>query len=184
VMKSINMLDDSLIDYSGMTFAEFVAERSGLLNSNDLLKNLSKRLGLPEDCVAFKSFEWLGLFSHVMMEYGVTTPFEITSNLMIKKMSLKGKERDMVLLQHNIEASYPDGRKENIISSMIDFGSLKTNTSISRTVALPAAIAVRMILEKEIELAGVHRPVIPEIYNPVLNELKTLGIELKEEVLE
>jgi saccharopine dehydrogenase-like NADP-dependent oxidoreductase len=64
---------------------------------------------------------------------------------------------------------------------MLDFGSPSTNTSIARTVALPAAIAVKMILEKKIDLKGVLRPVLPEIYNPVLNELKNLGIEMKEE---
>jgi hypothetical protein len=46
---------------------------------------------------------------------------------------------------------------------------------------LPAAIAVKLILEKKIEVTGVLRPVIPQIYNPILNELKTLGIEMKEE---
>jgi hypothetical protein len=30
-------------------------------------------------------------------------------------------------------------------------------------------------------MKGVCRPVIPQIYNPVLAELKTLGIEMKEE---
>ncbi len=184
VMKSLNMLDDASIDYSGKTFAEFIAERSGLSISDDLKKSLSIKLGLPANCVAFKSFEWLGLFSQEKMGYYVTTPFEITSNLMIRKMPLAENERDMVLLQHIIDASYPDGRKENIISSMIDFGSPSTNTSISRTVALPAAIAVRMILEKEIDLTGVYRPVVPEIYNPVLNELETLGIKMTEEVFE
>jgi saccharopine dehydrogenase (NADP+, L-glutamate forming) len=64
---------------------------------------------------------------------------------------------------------------------MLDFGSPSTNTSIARTVSLPAAIAVKMILEKKIDLKGVLRPVLPEIYNPVLDELKTLGIEMKEE---
>ncbi|MCJ7773602.1 MAG: hypothetical protein MUP22_10785, partial [Desulfobacterales bacterium] len=49
------------------------------------------------------------------------------------------------------------------------------------TVALPAAIAAKMILEKKIDLNGVYRPVVPQIYNPVLDELKLLGIELKEE---
>ena len=39
-----------------------------------------------------------------------------------------------------------------------------------------------MILEKKINLSGVYRPVVPEIYNPVLKELKSLGIEMKEEV--
>ena len=86
----------------------------------------------------------------------------------------------MVILQHIFLASYPDGKKEVIKSSMLDFGTPSTNTSIARTVALPAAIAVRMILEKKIVLKGVYRPVVSQIYNPVLNELKSLGIEMKE----
>ena len=96
-------------------------------------------------------------------------------------MMLSGNERDMVVLQHIVLASYPDGNKEVIKSSMLDFGSPSSNTSISRTVALPAAIAVRMILEKRINAVGVCRPVVPDIYNPVLDELKTLGVEMKEE---
>ena len=56
----------------------------------------------------------------------------------------------MVVLQHIVRASYPDGSREVIKSSMLDFGSPSTNTSIARTVALPAAIAVRLILENKI----------------------------------
>jgi saccharopine dehydrogenase-like NADP-dependent oxidoreductase len=84
-------------------------------------------------------------------------------------------------MQHVFLAVYSDGKKEVIKSSMLDFGSPETNTAIARTVAIPAAIAVKMILEKKINLTGIYRPVVPEIYNPVLNELKTLGIEMKEE---
>jgi len=100
---------------------------------------------------------------------------------MISKMALGDNERDMVVLQHIFLASYPNGKREVIKSSMLDFGSPSTSTSIARTVALPAAIAIKMILEKKIKLSGVYRPVVPEIYNPVLDELKTLGIEMKEE---
>jgi hypothetical protein len=64
---------------------------------------------------------------------------------------------------------------------MLDFGSPATNTAVARTVALPAAIAVKLILEKKINLLGVYRPVVAEIYDPVIDELKTLGIEMKEE---
>jgi hypothetical protein len=87
----------------------------------------------------------------------------------------------MVVLQHIFLASFPDGTKEVIKSSMIDFGTPATNTSIARTVALPAAVAVRMMLDNRIDEKGVCRPVFPGIYNPVLDELKKLGIEMKEE---
>jgi saccharopine dehydrogenase-like NADP-dependent oxidoreductase len=179
-MKSLNMLDDSIKNYHMMSYAGFLAERSGL-NIIDLKKNLAKQLRVSANSVAIQALDYLGFFSDEKLQYNETSPFEITSDRMIKKMLLSVNERDMVVLQHIFLASYPDGNKEVIKSSMLDFGSPSTNTSIARTVALPAAIAVRMILEKKIEAKGVCRPVVPQIYNPVLNELKTLGIEMKEE---
>ena len=179
-MKSLNMLDDTVMDYQGMTYAEFLAER-GDSNTIDLKKNISLKLGVKEDSVAIRSFEFLDFFSDEELNYRSSTPFDITSDRMIKRMLLSDREHDMVILQHVFLAVYPGGKKEVIKSSMLDFGSPSTNTSIARTVALPAAIAVRMILENKIQITGVHRPVVPQIYNPVLDELKTLGIEMKEE---
>jgi saccharopine dehydrogenase (NADP+, L-glutamate forming) len=179
-MKSLKLLDDSVIDYEGMTYAGFLAERGSTV-VKDLKKNIASRLGISEISPAIESLDYLGFFSEEKLLYTETTPFEITSDRMIKMMLLKDNERDMVILQHVVLASYPDKKREVIKSSMIDYGSPSTNTSISRTVALPAAIAVKMILEKKINITGVHRPVLPQIYNPVLDELKTLGIEMKEE---
>jgi len=68
-----------------------------------------------------------------------------------------------------------------IKSSMLDYGSLSTDTAISRTVALPASIGVEMILENKISVKGVHIPVIKEIYQPILDNLEHLGIKMKEE---
>jgi len=46
---------------------------------------------------------------------------------------------------------------------------------------LPAAIAARLILEGRITSRGVLRPVTPEIYNPVLDELAKVNIVCAEE---
>ena len=180
VMKSLNMLDDSNKNYHGMSYAEFLAERacSGV---SDLKRNIALKLRIHEESQALLSLEYLGFFSNEKLHYSETTPFEITSDRMISKMMLSANERDMTILQHIFLASYPDGNKEVIKSSIVDFGSPSSNTSVARTVALPAAISVKLILEKKIDLKGVYRPVVPQIYNPVLNELKTLGIEMKEE---
>ena len=179
-MKSFNMLDDSVRNYSGKSYAEFLAERAGT-GTDDLKKSVALKLGINESSAAIRSFEFLGFFSDETMDYAEVSPFDITADRMIKRMPLSDNERDMVVLQHIFLASYPDGDKEVIKSSMLDFGSPSTNTAVARTVALPAAIAVKMILEKKIGLKGVWRPVVPQIYHPVLDELKTLGIEMKEE---
>jgi saccharopine dehydrogenase-like NADP-dependent oxidoreductase len=179
-MKDLNMLDDSVKDCQGMSYADFLAETTGL-GLNDLRLNLAKKLGVSLASPAIQALDFLDFFSDEKLHYHEATPFDITSDRMIKKMMLSSTDRDMVILQHIFLASFPDGNREVIKSSMIDFGSPLTNTSISRTVALPAAIAVKMILEKRIEVKGVRRPVVPEIYNPVLDELKALGVEMKEE---
>lgn len=179
-MKSLNMLDDAVSDYTGMTYSGFLAERAGTENK-DLRKKLAGILGTDQNSTSMQSFEFLGFFSDEKLHYKESSPFEITSDRMIKKMMLSPDEKDMVLLQHIFLGRYPDGTGEVIKSSMTAFGIPHSNTAIARTVALPAAIAVRMILEKRITVTGVCRPVIPEIYNPVLDELKTLGIEMKEE---
>ena len=179
-MKTLRMLDDSVRNYHRITYAGFLAERSSL-EVNDLRIKVAKKLGSALNSAAIQSLDFLGFFSDEKLHYHETTPFEITSDRMIKKMLLSVNERDMVVLQHIVLASYPDGKREVIKSSMLDFGSPSTNTSIARTVALPASIAVKMILEKRFDVKGVCRPVISQIYNPVLAELKTLGIEMKEE---
>jgi saccharopine dehydrogenase-like NADP-dependent oxidoreductase len=179
-MKSINMLDDAITDYSGMSYADFIAERAGT-KTNHIRKNLALKLGLSETSAALESFDFLGFFSDEKLRYSKTTPFEITSDRMIERMMLSDDERDVVLLQHIILASYPNGNKEVIRSSMADYGSPANNTAISRTVSLPAAIGVKLILENKIMLNGVYRPVVPHIYTQVLNELKSLGIVMNEE---
>lgn len=180
LMKQLNMLDDSIADYSGISYKAFLARLAGL-DKTDLRNSLAEKFRLKYDSVPLMSLEFLEFFSDDQMNRGKASPFEIVSDRMIEKMSLGSGERDMVVMQHIFLAAWPDGKKEVIKSSMLDFGSVSTDTAISRTVALPAAIAVQMILDGKIDLSGVYRPVVPEIYNPVLSELKQYGIEMKEE---
>jgi saccharopine dehydrogenase-like NADP-dependent oxidoreductase len=98
---------------------------------------------------------------------------------MLAKMQYGGGERDMLVMQHEFIADYPRHR-ERITSTMIDYGIPHGDTSMSRTVGLPAAVAVRMIVQGQVKLTGVHRPVIPELYEPILAELRKLGIGFTE----
>jgi saccharopine dehydrogenase-like NADP-dependent oxidoreductase len=125
--------------------------------------------------------DFLGLFDNKAIIGKFDNAFDITADAMINKMTLKDNERDMVALQHVFVAIYPDGKKEVIKSRLLDFGSPATDTSIARTVALPASIAAEMILQNKISAKGVHIPVTPEIYNPILDALETIGIKMEEE---
>lgn len=180
-MKALKLITIDQYDFTGKTYADFVAMLIGAENSNDIRSKVATYLKIDEKAYALDAIEWLGLFSNEPMKRGVDTPFEITSDLMIAKMELGQHERDMVVMQHVFLASYPDGSQEVIKSSMLDFGTLATDTAVARTVALPAAIGVEMILKGEITEKGVHIPVIPGIYNPILDRLEDMNIRMVEE---
>ncbi len=164
-------------DIAGLTFAQFVA---GLIGSTgDLRKDLASCLKVEQGSLVISNLEWLGFLSDDPLPLQEGAPIDVLTARMLEKMQYGEGERDMLILQHEFIAEYPD-RKEKITSTMIDFGIPHGDTSMSRTVGLPAAIGVRMILQGKINLTGVHTPVVPEIYEPVLEELERLGIHFTE----
>lgn len=180
-IKHLNLLSDKELDFTGKTYADMVAMMIGQENSTNIREKAATYLNLPVNHKALDAAEWLGLFDTVPMNRGMDSPFNITSDLMISKMMLKDHERDMVVMLHLFRASYPDGTREVIRSRMLDFGTPATDTAVARTVALPAAVGVEMILENQITARGVQIPVIPEIYQPILNRLEDMNIRMIEE---
>jgi saccharopine dehydrogenase-like NADP-dependent oxidoreductase len=180
-LKQMKLISYDKIDMTGKTFAGFMAMQIGASSAENIKEKVAAFLGMGVNDYALNAMEWLGLFANAPMNRTTDSPFEVTSDLMIAKMELGREERDMVVMQHTFLASYPDGKREVVRSRMLDFGTLATDTSIARTVALPAAIGVDMILKGDISVKGVFRPVTPEIYVPILNELEKLGIRMVEE---
>ena len=180
-IAGMGYLEDTPLATHPATFRQLTAQLLGVSPQTDLGEHLSGLWGLPRDAKPITDLAWLGLLSDEPLPAGKHTPIDILTSVMEPKMAYKPGERDMLIMQHEFVAEFPDHR-EAITSTMIDYGIPHGDTSMSRTVGLPAAIAVRMILHGEIQLAGVHVPVIPEIYEPVLGELAQLGIGLKEKV--
>lgn len=179
--KALNLITHDTHDFTGKTYAGMLAMLIGEEEEENIREKVAARLDLPVDAHAIEAMEWLGLFSHERMVRRQDTPFEIVSDLMMGKMMLGDNERDMVAMQHVFLAAYPDGQKEVIKSSLLNFGSKATDTAIARTVALPAAVGVKMVLKGEIQEKGVQIPVIPNIYNPILDALEDMDISLTEE---
>ena len=122
--------------------------------------------------------KWLGLFSSDPLPEE-NTYIDIMTARFLEKMPYKKGERDMIVLYHDFLAEWQD-KKKRITSTLVDFGIPHGDSSMARTVSLPAAIATRLILQGKINVTGVHAPVLPEIYNPVLDELETMNIVCKE----
>ncbi len=183
-IAEVGLLDETPWDSPPATFREFTARVLGVSPDTDLAPYLAGQWGERHDSKPITDLAWLGLFSDDPLPQGPNTPIDVLAARMESRMAYRPGERDMLILQHEFVAEYPD-HKEAITSTMIDYGIPHGDTSMSRTVGLPAAIAARMILQGEFfGMAGVHVPVIPEIYEPVLAELAELGICLTETVAE
>lgn len=180
-LKALKLTSTKQADYSDMSFAQLLAKHIGISTTKGIVAKTAKKLEIETDHNTINAFEFLGLFSDEPLNRGTDSAFNIISDIMIDKMMLKASERDMSVLKHIFLAKYPDGKQEVITSKLIDFGEPNGDTSIARTVALPAACAVKMILDNEINMKGVHIPVLPDIYIPILHELEHMGFEIVEE---
>jgi len=164
----------------GMTYADLTAQLAGVEGSGDLKAKVASKLGIDADGVEISGMEWLGLFSSDRLP-GPTAPVDILTQRMLEKMSYDEGERDMLVLQHTFVAEFAD-RTEHITSTMIDFGIPGGDSSMNRTVGLPAAVGVRFILEGRFTQPGVIVPVMKEFYEPAIEELTRLGIHFEEKV--
>ncbi len=167
-------------DIAGLTYGQLLAQ---LIDSKgeDLKSDLAAFLGIAIDSEPIAKLEWLGLLSNEAIPAADNTYLDVLASRMLAKMEYVPGQRDMLVMQHEFVAEYGD-RTEKTTSTMIDYGIPNGDSSMSRLVGLPAALASRMILQGEINLTGVHVPMIPEIYKPVLAELATMGISFQEKV--
>lgn len=178
IVKLDLLEDGERSDLEDMTFAELIRNQVDANDDADPRQAVKDYLGddAPKD--ALDKLEWLGLFDEKELP-DENTLIDVMTALFLEKMPYKENERDMIVLFHDFLAEYPD-KKKRITSTLIDYGIPGGDSSMARTVSLPAAIATKLILRGEIDTKGVRAPVVPEIYNPVLDELEEMGIVCKE----
>jgi saccharopine dehydrogenase (NADP+, L-glutamate forming)/spermidine synthase len=179
-IADLGLLEEEEKDWTGLTYKDFIRKLMNDPAEQDIKKALGAHLNIDEDSDVIQRFEWLGLLSDESLPTEKGSPLNILGAKMLEMLQYEEKERDMIILQHQFIASYPGDKKEKITSTLIDFGIPDGDSSMARTVGLPAAISTRLILEGKIEETGVHIPVTPEIYVPLLQELKEMDIAFKE----
>ncbi len=180
ILKKMGLTGYQKYDLNSKSYKQFLVEVTGIEDQKDLAASISKKYEISKNAPAIEALDYLGFFDDRQIQLTQGSPFDVLSDLMIEKMMLKPGDRDMVIMQHIFEVINKDGSKEKIISSLLDFGD-DQYTSIAKTVAYPAAIGAKMILEGKINLKGVHIPIRKEIYEPILSELGLLGIKMDEQ---
>lgn len=180
----LNMLDETPVTYPpNMTWAQWTASRFNALHTQNLRQQLARKLDLQESHDVLDRLEWLGLLNDQPLPITATetTPLDLLASQMGRKMAYQPGQRDMIAMIHKFTAQFPDQKSENITSTLVTYGDPQGDSAMARTVGLPPAIAARLILAGQITDTGVHIPVKPEIYEPILHELDHLGIRCIEQ---
>ncbi|KAG1334411.1 alpha-aminoadipic semialdehyde synthase [Cocos nucifera] len=129
---------------------------------------------------------FLGLHEDEEIPVACLSAFDVACFRMEHRLAYSSKEQDMVLLHHEVEVEFPDGRPtENHRATLLEFGRVqndKTTSAMALTVGIPAAVGALLLLQNNIQSRGVIRPLEPEVYMPALDILEASGIKLMEKI--
>ncbi len=170
----------SFENLAGMTYREWVRALNPALKGDDPKTELSEFLELPPDSDIINKILWLDLFRDEKIGLASATSAGILLRLLEEKWNFEEDGHDLVILRTEIE--YETGKdKKKITSTMTCTGKDKIHTAMTLTGGLPAGIGAKLILNRTVKERGVIIPVHTDIYEPVLEELKSLGISFSEE---
>jgi len=135
---------------------------------------------MHEANLTLKQLFFLGMDDiQTMIPKGKYSTADILQVVLEKKLALKPEDKDMVVMEHEIGYEV-NGEQHELKSTLLVKGEDNLHTAMAKTVGLPLGIAAKLILKEKIQLSGLHIPIRPEIYEPVLKELEKEGIEFVE----
>ncbi len=176
-LVQLGMTDNSY-KINSKTYQDFT---SSFLPASDLdiKANLANYLNLEINSETINKLAWLGLFDDTEISLKDASPAVILQNLLEEKWALGKNDKDMIVMWHEI-VYLLDAELARLESSLVVIGDDNRQTAMAKTVGYPIAIACKLILQGKLKLKGVQLPIKKEIYQPILEELKDLGIEFEE----
>ncbi|MFY0651182.1 MAG: saccharopine dehydrogenase NADP-binding domain-containing protein [Cyclobacteriaceae bacterium] len=181
VFVQLGATDDSyeMKNVGAMTHRQFINSFLSY-NPNDSIElKLAHYMNLELDSEIMYKLKWLGVFSDELVGISKGTPAQILEHILKKKWTMAPDDKDMIVMWHKFQYLQGGIRKE-IQSHMVIEGTDATNTAMSKTVGLPLAVTAKLILTGQLTVMGVKIPTEKIIYEPVLSELRSYGINFAE----
>ena len=187
-LVQLGLTDDSypILESHKLTFREVIDAYivDNPYHTGTLKERVAAFLGIGASSEIIKKLEWLGLFERRKIGLERATPAQILEHLITKRLVLKPTDKDMVVLHQVFK--YRHERKTKLLkNTLVLKGDNNKDTAMAKLVGLPIGIFVKRIMQGKITTTGVKVPVTPEIYTPVLEELKDYGVvftETEEEI--
>ncbi len=182
VFVQLGMTDDSysLQNSEEMSYRDFVNSFLPYSPTDSVELKLRHNLKIDQDDLIWDKLTELDLFSS-KKKIGIknATPAQALQKILEDKWMLAPNDKDMIVMYHKFGYEIK-GKKKQIDATMVFIGENQTYTAMAKTVGLPVAIATLKILKDEIKAHGVLRPIHPEVYTPILEELKGFGVQFHE----
>lgn len=166
-------------------FAKYIG--AALSSEKDLvakIDSLTKFKDAADRERILSGLKWLGLFSAT----NITprgNPLDTLCATLEELMQYESDERDMVALQHKFGIEWADGTTETRTLTLVDYGDINGYSLMAKLVGVPCAVAVQQVLDGTIKGPGLLAPMLPELNDPIMKELKDkYGIFLVEKTVE
>lgn len=167
------------INSNKLSFLKWAAQKFRIDQKKRLEENFAEFLGVKEKSKVIKQLKYLGLFNEELINQGEKSNADILQKILEEKLKLEANDHDMVVMQHEIEFERRN-LFTKMVSQMVVIGEDNRHTAMAKTVGLPLGIMAKLLLSGKISLCGLHIPLSPVIYLPVLKELETHGIVFEE----
>ncbi|WNJ21042.1 saccharopine dehydrogenase C-terminal domain-containing protein [Pontibacter sp. G13] len=181
IFVQLGATDDSykMEGVANMTHRQFLNSFLSYDPHNSVELKLAHYMKLDLDGQIMFRMKWLDLFEEIPVGLEEGTPAQILEHILQKKWKMEPQDQDMIVMWHKFLYE-ENGQMREIQSHMVIEGEDAQHTGMAKTVGLPLGIAADMILSGKIRETGVHIPVKPSIYNPILDELEKAGIKFVE----
>ena len=182
VFVQLGMTDDTYVmeGTEGMSYRDFTNSFLPYSPTDSVELKLRHNLKIDQDDLIWDKLLELDLFSaEKKIHLTDATPAQVLQTILEDKWTLKQEDKDMIVMYHKFGYEL-DGSQYQIDSTMVSLGENQTFTAMAKTVGLPVGMAALRILKGDITQRGVIRPILPEIYNPILLELEDYGVKFNE----
>ncbi len=173
---------EDYFETSGHTYASWLKMKTGYKNSISISRHIANTLMIDENDKMMGMLQWLGLFEEKPLQAGRYSSADVLLSLLLEKWSMAPEDKDMVVMQHEIEYERR-GATVKVSSSMIIKGEDREHSAMAKTVGLPMAILAKMVLTNRIKPpVGVLLPNMVSVYRPLLVEMAHHGVIFNEVV--
>ncbi len=188
VLLQLGLTDDSYkIEQSEtLTYRDYFLSflpAAGFDSEETIMNYLAQRFHFDLQSPVAEKLRSLQLWNNEPVILANASPAQILQQRLEKLWVLQPQEKDLVLMQHEFIYRL-NGKTYLHLSTLAQTGQDATNTAMSHLVGLPLAIAAKQFLTGNIDLVGLHIPILAKVYEPILAELEQLGVIFSEQITE